>query len=185
MRAKVSSWRRISPDALIPHAKASGQYLNSVLAKVESMKAGYDEAILLDVHGYVSEGSGQNLFVVLKGELFTPALASSILAGITRDTVMTLARELGYTVREEILPREQLYAADELFYCGTAVEVTPITSVDRIVVGNGARGPVTKAIQDAFFEIVRGEVPDRHGWLTPVTRGAAARPAAPAPAGRT
>jgi len=183
--AKVSSWQRMAPNTMPAMAKASSNYMNSQLMKMEAVVDGYHEAIALDVHGYVSEGSGQNLFVVLKGELFTPALASSILAGITRDSVMTLARELGYTVREEILPREQLYAADELFYCGTAVEVTPITSVDRIVVGNGKRGPVTKAIQDAFFGIVRGESPDRHGWLTPVTRGAAARPAAPAPAGRT
>ena len=182
---KVSSWQRFAPNTLPALAKASANYMNSQLMKMEALVDGYVEAIALDINGFVSEGSGQNLFAVVRGELWTTPLHSSILAGITRDTVMTLARELGYTVREEILPREQLYAADELFYCGTAVEVTPITSVDRIVVGNGARGPVTKAIQDAFFEIVRGEVPDRHGWLTPVTRGAAARPAAPAPAGRT
>ena len=182
---KVSTWQRFAPNTLPAMAKASANYMNSQLLKMEALEDGYVEAIALDVTGYVSEGSGQNVFAVIKETLYTPPLSSSILAGITRDSVMTLARELGYTVREEILPREQLYAADELFYCGTAVEVTPITSVDRIVVGNGKRGPVTKAIQDAFFGIVRGESPDRHGWLTPVTRGAAARPAAPAPAGRT
>jgi branched-chain amino acid aminotransferase len=122
----------------------------------------------------VSEGSGQNLFAVIKGELVTPTLSSSILAGITRESVLTLARELGYPVREEVMPRELLYAAEELFYCGTAVEVTPITSVDRISVGDGTRGPVTKAIQDAFFGIVRGEAADRHGWMKPVPQAVAA-----------
>ncbi len=135
---------------------------------------GYAEAIALDVQGFVSEGSGQNLFAVIQGELVTPTLSSSILAGITRDSVMTLGRELGYKVREEVMPREQLYAAEELFYCGTAVEVTPITSVDRIAVGDGTRGPVTKAIQDAFFGIVRGEAPDRHGWMKMVPQAAGA-----------
>jgi branched-chain amino acid aminotransferase len=165
---KVSSWQRLAPNTMPAMAKASANYMNSQLMKMEALVDGYSEAVALDVHGFVSEGSGQNLFAVLRGELVTPTLASSLLAGITRDTVITLARELGYTVREETMPREMLYAAEELFYSGTAVEVTPITSVDRITVGDGSRGPVTKAIQDAFFGIVRSEKPDRHGWMTPV-----------------
>src|SRR5262249_19343380 len=128
----------------------------------------YAEAIALDTHGYVSEGSGENLFVVLKGELVTPPMHNSILAGITRASVLQLARELGYNVREMIMPRELLYVADEVFFTGTAVEVTPITSVDRVTVGSGEVGPVTKAIQQAFFGIVKGDLPDRHGWLTKV-----------------
>jgi branched-chain amino acid aminotransferase len=166
--AKVSSWQRMAPNTLPAMAKASANYMNSQLMKMEALVDGYAEAIALDVHGTVSEGSGQNLFAVLRGEIITPSLANSILAGITRESVMTLARDLGYKVREEVMPREMLYAADELFYSGTAVEVTPIVSVDRIAVGAGTRGPITKAIQDAFFGIVRGEVADRHGWLTPV-----------------
>jgi branched-chain amino acid aminotransferase len=181
--AKVSSWQRMAPNTMPAMAKASSNYMNSQLMKMEALVDGYAEAIALDVRGYVSEGSGQNIYAVVNGELWTPTLASSILAGITRDSVMILARELGYTVREEVIPREQLYAADELFYCGTAVEVTPITSVDRIAVGNGTRGPVTKAIQDAFFAIVRGETADRHGWLTPVS-GAGRHAPATSGAGR-
>jgi len=172
--AKVSSWHRMAPNTMPAMAKASSNYMNSQLMKMEALVDGYAEAIALDVNGFVSEGSGQNLFAVIRGELVTPTLASSILAGITRDSVMTLARELGYRVREEVMPRELLYAAEELFYCGTAVEVAPITSVDRIAVGSGTRGPVTKAIQDAFFGIVRGEVADRHGWLTMVPQAAGA-----------
>jgi len=182
--AKVSSWQRMAPNTMPAMAKASSNYMNSQLMKMEALVDGYAEAIALDVRGYVSEGSGQNIFAVVNGELWTPTLASSILAGITRDSVMILARELGYTVREEVIPREQLYAADELFYCGTAVEVTPIISVDRIAVGNGTRGPVTQAIQDAFFAIVRGETADRHGWLTPVSRGAGRPAPATSGAGR-
>src|SRR6266545_7428130 len=147
---KVSSWWRIAPNTLPALAKASANYMNSQLMKMEALVDGYMEAIALDASGFVSEGSGQNLFAVVGGQVVTPTLASSILAGITRDSVMTLARELGYVVREEIIPREILYAADELFYSGTAVEVTPITSVDRIAVGAGTRGPVTQAIQEAF-----------------------------------
>ena len=180
---KVSSWQRLAPNTMPAMAKASANYMNSQLMKMEALVDGYAEAIALDVTGYVSEGSGQNLFAVIRGEIVTPALASSILAGITRDTVLTIARELGYKVREEVMPRELLYAADELFYSGTAVEVTPITSVDRIAVGDGARGPVTKAIQEAFFGIVRGETADRRGWLTPVP--GATSEGAPAPASAT
>jgi len=178
---KVSSWMRMAPNTMPAMAKASSNYMNSQLMKMEALVDGYTEAIALDVHGFVSEGSGQNVFAVVNGELVTPTLSSSILAGITRDSVITLAREMGYAVREDVMPRELLYGADELFYAGTAVEITPITSVDRIAVGNGARGPVTKAMQDAFFGIVHGETPDRHGWLTPVTQGAAVAAAARQP----
>ena len=178
---KVSSWMRMAPNTMPAMAKASSNYMNSQLMKMEALVDGYTEAIALDVHGFVSEGSGQNVFAVVNGELVTPTLSSSILAGITRDSVITLAREMGYAVREDVMPRELLYGADELFYAGTAVEITPITSVDRIAVGNGTRGPVTRAMQDAFFGIVRGETPDRHGWLTPVTQGAAVAAAARQP----
>ena len=171
--AKVSSWQRMAPNTLPAMAKAGGNYLNSQLLKLEAVEDGYAEAIALDTNGYVSEGSGENLFLVLKGELVTTPLHNSILAGITRASVLQLARELGYNVREMVVPRELLYVADEVFFTGTAVEVTPITSVDRVVVGAGDVGPVTKAIQQAFFGIVHGDVPDRHGWLTKVTRAAA------------
>src|SRR5262245_13578919 len=172
---KVSSWWRISPNTLPALAKASANYMNSQLMKMEALVDGYAEAIALDVRGFVSEGSGQNVFAVMKGELITPPLTSSILSGITRATVMQLSRDLGYPVRAEVIPREMLYLADELFLAGTAVEVSPITSVDRIPVGGGVPGPVTKAIQSAFFGVVRGEQPDRYGWLTPVPQGAASR----------
>jgi branched-chain amino acid aminotransferase len=176
--ARVSSWHRMAPNTMPAMAKASSNYMNSQLMKMEALVDGYAEAIALDVNGMVSEGSGQNVFAVIRGEIMTPPLSSSILAGITRDSVITLARDMGYTVREEPMPREQLYAAEELFYSGTAVEVTPITSVDRIAVGEGARGPVTEAVQKAFFGVVRGEAADRHGWLTPVrARAGAAAPA--------
>jgi len=171
---KVSSWQRFAPNTLPALAKASANYMNSQLMKMEALVDGYVEAIALDINGFVSEGSGQNLFAVVRGELWTTPLHSSILAGITRDSVMTLARELGYRVREEVMPRELLYTSDELFFTGTAVEVSPIGSVDRIPVGAGGRGPVTQAIQDAFFAVVRGEVADRHGWLTLVPEAAGA-----------
>ena len=169
---KVSSWWRIAPNTLPAMAKASANYMNSQLMKMEALVDKYDEAIALDANGFVSEGSGQNVFAVIKGELVTPPIWSSILAGITRDTVITLARDLGYRVREDVIPREQLYLADELFFTGTAVEVSPIVSVDRITVGNGERGPITRAMQEAFFAQVRGERPDRHGWLTAVPQPA-------------
>jgi branched-chain amino acid aminotransferase len=169
---KIGTWARMAPNTLPAMAKAGGNYLNSQLLKLEAVEDGYAEAIALDTNGYVSEGSGENLFLVLKGELVTTPLHNSILAGITRASVLQLARELGYHVREMVVPRELLYVADEVFFTGTAVEVTPITSVDRIVVGAGEVGPVTKAIQQAFFGIVHGDVPDRHGWLTKVTRAA-------------
>ncbi len=175
---KVGSWSRMAPNTLPAMAKAAANYMNSALLKMEAKVDGYEEAIALDRSGFVSEGSGQNLFAVIKGELVTPPLANSILAGITRGSVMTLARELGYSVREESMPREMLYLADELFYTGTAVEVSPIGSVDRLPVGTGERGPITKALQDAFFGVVKGERPDTHGWLTPVPQAAGAAIAA-------
>ncbi len=169
---KISSWWRISPNTLPAMAKASANYMNSQLMKMEALVDGYDEAVALDVNGFVSEGSGQNLFAVVKGELVTPPLHNSILAGITRDSVMTLAREQGLTVREMVLPREMLYVADEVFLAGTAVEVTPVHSVDKIAVGDGKPGKITRAIQDEFFGVVRGEVTDRHRWLTAVPQPA-------------
>jgi branched-chain amino acid aminotransferase len=148
--------------------------MNSQLMKMEALVDGYEEAIALDVNGFVSEGSGENVFLVRKGILHTPPVSASILAGITRDSVIQLAADLGYAVREEPIPREALYVADEVFFSGTAVEISPISSVDKIPVGRGERGPVTKALQDAFFGILRGTVSDRHGWLTPVLEPAAA-----------
>jgi branched-chain amino acid aminotransferase len=133
---------------------------------MEAITDGYSEGVALDVYGNISEGSGQNIFVVRDGAIYTPALGQSILAGITRDSVITLARDLGYTVTETVLPRESLYVADEVFFVGTAAEVTPVRSIDKIVVGSGRRGPVTEALQRAFFDVINGDVPDTHGWLT-------------------
>jgi branched-chain amino acid aminotransferase len=147
-------------------AKSAGNYLNSQLIKVEAVKGGFAEGIALDAQGFVSEGSGENLFAVVKGRLVTPPLVSSILPGITRDTVITLARRLGLTIEERSLPREMLYLADELFFTGTAAEITPIRSVDRQTVGRGRRGPVTESLQKAFFDVIEGRVADEHGWLT-------------------
>jgi branched-chain amino acid aminotransferase len=172
---KIGTWARMAPNTLPALAKAGGNYLNSQLLKLEAIEDGYAEAIALDTNGYVSEGSGENVFIVMKGEIITPPVSSSILAGITRASVLRLARDLGYTVRESVIPREMLYIADEFFFTGTAVEVTPVTSVDRVTVGNGERGPVTQAIQDAFFGIVSGALPDRYGWLSHVPQGAAKR----------
>jgi branched-chain amino acid aminotransferase len=151
--------------------------MNSQLIKTEAITNGYAEGIALDAHGWLSEGSGENLFIVWKGELYTSPLAASILGGITRDTVITLAKEQGLTVREEFLPRELLYCCDEAFFSGTAVEITPITSVDRVSVGDGQRGPVTHAIQKAFLDMVQGRTADTHGWFTPVRAAAATQPA--------
>jgi branched-chain amino acid aminotransferase len=176
---KVSSWSRMAPDSFPSLAKTSANYANAQLIKMEAIVDGYAEGIALDSFGFVSEGSGQNLFVVRNGTLYTPPMAAAILPGITRDSVITLARQLGYRVHEEMLPRELLYVADELFFAGTAVEITPIRSVDRIAVGAGKRGPVTAAIQRAFFEIINGEAPDTHHWLTYVY-GEAAGQAIPA-----
>ena len=143
VRAKVASWRRISSDSLIPHAKASGQYLNSVLAKVEATKAGYQESILLDSHGFVSEGTGENIFVVRDGSIVTPPQTAGILDGISRKSIITIARDLGYELVERDLARAELYLADEVFLCGTAAELVPVCEIDDHVIGSGARGPVT------------------------------------------
>ncbi|HEY6566475.1 MAG TPA: branched-chain amino acid transaminase [Actinomycetota bacterium] len=166
VRVKVSSWRRNAQNSLPAAAKATGQYINSVLAKVESLKAGYDEAIMLNDHGFITDGSGENIFIVRKGILFTPPTQAGSLDGITRETVITLARELGYEVREENLVRTDLYNADECFFSGTAAELTPIREVDDRAVGEGHRGPVTKELQSAFFAATKGEDPTHGDWLT-------------------
>ena len=163
---KVSTWTRIAPNTLPAMAKSVANYANSQLIKMEALVEGYSEAIALDHIGSVSEGSGQNLFLVRNNVLLTPPASSSVLGGITRDSVMTIARDLGIEVQEQVIPREMLYLADEAFFAGTAVEVTPIRSIDKIKVGAGTRGPITGAIQARFFDIVRGEAPDAHGWLT-------------------
>jgi branched-chain amino acid aminotransferase len=163
-----SSWMRIAANTLPAMAKATANYANSQLIKMEAITNGYDEGIALDDNGRISEGSGENLFIVWKGRLYTPPLASSTLPGITRLTVIQLARELGIRIEEKTVPREMLYAADEIFFTGTAAELTPIRSVDRIQVGPGVRGPITERLQTAFFDIVMGKVPDRYSWLTPV-----------------
>lgn len=164
----VSSWTRIAPNTFPALAKATANYANSGLIKMQATVDGYDEGIALDDSGLLSEGSGQNLFLVRDNVVYTPSLTSSILQGITRDTVLTLTRDLGLDVREQPLPREFLYLADEAFFCGTAVEITPIRSIDKITVGAGRRGPVTSALQERFFGIIKGELPDEHNWLTPV-----------------
>jgi branched-chain amino acid aminotransferase len=164
----VSSWHRVAPNTLPALAKAGGNYLSSQLISLEAKRLGFAEGIGLAVDGTVSEGAGENLFVVKDGVLLTPSLAHSVLGGITRDTVMRLARKQGLEVRECSVPRELLYLADELFFTGTAAEVTPIRSVDRIQVGAGHRGPVAEKLQKEFFAIVNGTRPDRFGWLSPV-----------------
>lgn len=172
----VSSWTRMAPNTLPAMAKSAGNYLNSQLIKVEAVKGGFAEGIALDAAGYVSEGSGENLFAVVKGRLVTPPLVSSVLPGITRDSVIALAQKLGIALEEKALPREMLYLADEVFFTGTAAEITPIRSVDRQKVGSGARGPVTAALQKAFFDVIECRAADEHGWLTfvPALVGAAA-----------
>ena len=164
----VSSWSRLAPNTLPSIAKAGANYMNSQLIRMEALANGYAEGIALDTNGYVSEGSGENIFVVRDGAIHTPPLASSVLPGITRSSVMTLCEDLGIPIREQMIPREMLYIADEVFFTGTAAEITPLRSVDRITVGAGRRGPVTKRLQDEFFAILSGAKPDRHNWLTPV-----------------
>lgn len=164
----VSSWRRPAPDTFPSLAKAGGNYLNSQLSKMEARAADYVEGIMLDSFGFVAEGSGENLFLIRDGVLYTAPLGSAILGGITRDSVMRIARDLGYPVVEQTIPREMLYIADELFFSGTAAELTPIRSVDRIEVGAGKPGPVTRKIQDVYMGIATGKMPDRYGWLTRV-----------------
>jgi branched-chain amino acid aminotransferase len=166
---KVSTWARMAPNTLPAMAKCVANYANSQLIAMEARLDGYAEGIALDTDGNISEGSGQNVFVIRDRVIYTPPISSSVLWGITRDSAMTIARDLGFEIREEVLPRETLYLADEVFFVGTAVEITPIRSVDKIKVGRGARGPITAAIQQRFQDIVSGRAPDTHGWLTYVT----------------
>jgi branched-chain amino acid aminotransferase len=168
IRAKVSSWRRISPESLIPSAKASGQYLNSVLAKIESQKAGYEEAILLDDHGRVCEGTGENIFVIWEGRIITPPAASSILDGITRKSVVQIARDLGVEVIEREIARAELYLADEVFMTGTAAELVPVREIDDHTIGDGTPGAITRAVQTAFEDALLGRSERYRDWLDPV-----------------
>jgi branched-chain amino acid aminotransferase len=167
----ISSWTRLAPNTLPTLAKAGANYMNSQLIKMEALANGYSEGIALDTGGFVCEGSGENIFVVRDGKIHTPPLGNSVLPGITRDSVLTLAREMGIPVVETIIPREMLYIADEVFFSGTAAEITPIRSVDRIQVGKGRRGPVAEQLQHEFFAIINGTRPDRYGWLTSVYAG--------------
>jgi branched-chain amino acid aminotransferase len=162
----VSSWRRMAPGTAMALAKIGGQYTNSQMVVMEARSRGLAEGITLDIHGFVSEGSGENVFLVYNGYIYTTPLSASILAGVTRRYAIALLNDLGHEVQEQSIPRDMLYAADELFFTGTAVEVTPIKTVDGLPVGNGARGPITKALQDEFFAITQGKKPDRYGWLT-------------------
>jgi branched-chain amino acid aminotransferase len=168
IRAKISSFARHHVNVSLAKAKMMGQYTNSVLAKREAKLGGYDEAILLDPHGYVSEGSGENIFLVKKGKLMTPDLSSSILEGITRDTIITLAREMKLTVEECRITRDQLWLADEVFFTGTAAEITPVREIDNRPIGEGVVGPITKKVQARFFDVVRGSDNSHPEWLTPV-----------------
>jgi branched-chain amino acid aminotransferase len=164
----ISSWNRLAPNTMPSLAKAGANYMNSQLIRMEADMHGYAEGIALDVNGYLSEGSGENLFIVRNGVLYTTPLANSVLAGITRDCIMTLARHFGIPVVEQVMPREMLYLADEVFFTGTAAEVSPIRSVDKILVADGEPGVITKQLADEFFGIANGLRPDRFGWLTPV-----------------
>ncbi len=168
----VSTWRRAAPSTFPTMAKAGGNYLNSQLTKMEARLDGFAEGIMLDSNGLISEGSGENLFLVRDGILYTTPMGSGILSGITRDAILQLAADLEMPVKEQALPREMLYVADELFFCGTAAELTPIRSVDHIQVGEGRPGPITRSLQEEFMGIAKGRRPDRHGWLTFVTEGA-------------
>lgn len=173
----VSSWTRMAPNTLPAMSKSAANYMNSQLIRMEAIVNGYAEGIGLDAQGYASEGSGENLFLVKNGTIITPPLSGSILPGITRRTVIQLAADLKIPLVEELIPREMLYLVDEMFFCGTAAEITPIRSVDRIPVGKGERGPITARLQEEFFGITGGKIADRHGWLTPVgvPAGATAR----------
>jgi branched-chain amino acid aminotransferase len=164
----VSSWNRLAPNTMPAMAKAGANYMNSQLIRMEASLNGFSEGIALDVHGFVSEGSGENIFLVRHGVLYTPPLGSSALNGITRNSIITIARDLGMPVAENAIPREMLYIADELFFTGTAAEITPIRSVDRITIADGNPGPITKRLSGEFFGIVHGDRPDRFNWLTPV-----------------
>jgi branched-chain amino acid aminotransferase len=168
----ISSWQRVAPNTLPAMAKAAGNYLSSQLISMEAKRLGFVEGIGLAPDGTVSEGAGENLFLVRDGVIHTPGFAHSVLGGITRASVITLARDMGYEVRETSIPREMLYIADELFFTGTAAEITPIRSVDRITVGAGRRGPVTEKLQKAFFGLFTGATPDKYNWLEPVEQAA-------------
>ena len=181
---RVASWTRMAPNTFPALAKATANYMNSILIRQEAAIDGYVEGIALDVNGYVSEGSGENVFIVRDNKIMTPPLGASILAGITRSCVVKIARELGLEVIETLIPREMLYVADEVFFSGTAAEVTPVRSVDRIPVGDGRRGPITERIQKEFFAYIAGEIPDRYGWFTPVYAERAAEARKPALAAR-
>jgi branched-chain amino acid aminotransferase len=170
----ISSWTRIAPNTLPAMSKAAANYMNSQLIRMEATFNGFAEGVALDSQGYVSEGSGMNVFLVHEGTLYTPPLGASILPGITRDAIVTLAHDLNIPVKELTIPREMLYVVDEVFFVGTAVEVTPIRSVDHIVVGKGAAGPITRKLQEEFFALTSGTKPDRHNWLTPVNAPVAA-----------
>lgn len=165
---KISTWTRFAPNTLPAMAKAGGNYLNSQLIKMEALMDGYQEGIALDTGGLLSEGSGENLFLIKNGTLVTPTSACSILQGITRHSIITLAKSLGIPVKMQRIPREAAYLADEMFFTGTAAEITPIRSVDRIKIGEGRRGPITQKLQEAFFKIIGGEAPDQFSWLTKV-----------------
>ncbi len=171
----ISSWNRFAPNTLPALAKAGANYMNSQLIKMEAIANGYTEGIALDTAGYVSEGSGENIFVVRDGKIHTPPLGASVLPGITRDSVLALARDLGIPTVETIIPREMLYIADEVFFSGTAAEITPIRSVDKITIGSGRRGPIAEKLQKEFFGVISGVKEDRYGWLTPVHVAVAAK----------
>jgi branched-chain amino acid aminotransferase len=185
VRAKVSSWRRINPDSLIPHAKASGQYLNNVLAKVESLKTGYDEAILLDDHGHVCEGTGENIYIVRDGEIATPGQHNSILDGITRRSVIQIAGDLGYKVLERNIARAELYLADEVFLSGTAAELVPVREVDDHPIGAGQPGEITRVLQKEFDDAIHGRSERYREWLDVVRPRDLEMPAGDAAAGAT
>ena len=162
----VSSWNRAAPNTFPTLAKVGANYMNSQLIKMEALRDGYDEGIALDTSGFISEGSGENIFVVVNGSIYTPPSSSSILPGITRHCMFQLARDMGIVIKQHQLPREILYTADEVFMTGTAAEITPVTKVDNITVGTGKRGPVAKALQEKYFGVINGELEDKHGWLT-------------------
>ncbi|HEB34803.1 MAG TPA: branched-chain amino acid transaminase [Candidatus Aminicenantes bacterium] len=163
---KISTWQRMAPNTFPALAKSGANYMNSQLIKMEALLEGYAEGIALNVSGHISEGSGENIFIVINGQIHTPPLSSSILPGITRDMVICIAKDLGITLVEETLPREMLYIAEEVFFTGSAAEITPIRSVDKITIGNGKRGPVVKRLQDDFFAYINGEKKDKYRWLT-------------------
>ena len=179
---QVSSWARSAPNTFPAMAKSTANYANSQLIKMEATLNGYSEGIALDPSGLVSEGSGQNIFVIRDGVVYTPPMGGSVLPGITRDVIMTLAADLDFLVQEQPIPREMLYIADEVFFTGTAAEISPIRSIDKITIGNGTRGPVTTLLQRRFFDVINGNIPDTRGWLTYVHPAHASAPATVAPA---